>query len=182
MPKTSQSKQGSGGGATRLPDPRKAVARAEQTTSSVTRRLTLVGSSVLNGSSGQVVSSGVTSAAEWAGLSARYVEFRVLAIILHFIPNGAASNPLIVSTDRSGALAAPASAAVAFSASGAQLIYPGATVGKVVKYEAFAKDLEDYNFDAVGSPTARYAVSMWNSSASAINYFVEWIVEFRGSR
>jgi len=160
----------------------KAIRTAEQSVVSAMRRLTSSANTLAATTGVSLGTSTVTTSAEWSNMSARYVEARVLAIRMTMIPNSSAGFPLIVATDRSGALSAPASSAVAFQMAGAKLFYIGATVGKCQVYTAKAQDLEDFEFDNVGSMTNRFAVTMYNASATGVGYYLEYIVEFRGSR
>ncbi len=162
--------------------PGRAITAAEASTVRCIRRLTLP-AQTLTTLTGVVLTTGtVTSCGEWASESSRWCEARVLAIRAHLIPNTTAGFPMIVATERSGALTAPGSAAVAYQMASAKLIYIGATVGKVQCVEARALDLEDQNFDAVGALANRFAIQMFNPSGVTQGYYVEFIVEFRGSR
>ncbi len=48
--------------------------------------------------------------------------------------------------------------------------------------EVLARDLEDFNFDATGSVTQKFGFQIYNSSATTLQYELEFIAEFRGIR
>lgn len=164
-------------------NPRAMMKRADNTTASLVRRFTTLGT--LATATGLTLgSAGITTALEWTNISARYTEARVLGIRVFWSPIAAAASGILlpIATDRSGALANPVSVNAAWGLAGARLICCTATAKTLPVYEAWATDLEDFNFQPVGSITSQYAVQTYNGTGSALAYYVEYIVEFRGNR
>ncbi len=94
---------------------------------------------------------------------------------------------LIVGTDRSGSLAALSTVAQVAMLQATKSF--SGTDGKLAVYEAKATDLEDQNFDPVGSMVARFAIQTgWQNSSGTgaalwtnLTMMIEYAVQFRGT-
>jgi len=164
-------------------NPRTALRSAEQSTSSVIRRFTNIPTGIATASGFSYTSSSVTGTTEWSNVSGRYTEARVLSVSLYMLPGTSLTTPAVIAAvDRSGALAAPGSAVAAWAMANAQLWFANATLARPPKLVAFAKDIEDFNFDPVGSMTSRFSVLGYNTSSGTIQFYTEYVVELRGPR
>jgi len=106
----------------------------------------------------RILDSQAANCAEWASMSAVYVQFRVIAVRVVLIPSrgGVATNyqdcPGVAGTDRSGALAAPSSVAGVWALNNPKPFLLTNTDKKPFSYEARAIDLEDQNYVPWGRP------------------------------
>jgi len=175
------------------------VPNAQQT--SEIRRLTLAFTTMSSGGSltgsATVLTSGVTSATEWANYSARWTQARVLSLRIRIVPvplvgtvaSGVPTTTqpsyIVIGTDRSGALSSGTIAATQALAAVKYAMFNIASP-KLITYEAQASDFEDQNFDPVGSMVSRFGIQMsWigpSASVAVGAYAVEYGVQFRGPR
>jgi len=138
---------------------------------------------------GRVLSNAATSSTEWANYAVRYVEARVLAVRLNFLPFGtsSAAAPMdvvagVIATDRSGALSTPTSWGQVWA-----LADPRPFTDQMVKpftYQAQAIDLEDQDYQPVGALGATfsvlYAVSAQVGNSACLFLATDFLVEFKG--
>lgn len=146
------------------------------------RRLTFSGT-IANGLGARMRTTDVTSCQEWSAATGIYSEYRVLAIKLHLVsvPTNAAGGHVVTGIDRSGALAVPGTAQIAFGLQNAKVHSVPATGNvKTIYVEARAVDLEDQLFSAVTTAPSNFAVQWYNGSTQTVTYFAEFMVEFRG--
>ncbi len=162
-------------------NPKKAFEYVDSTPAGMVRRFTYIPSSLAAATGVSVSTSTVTLSAEWAQLSARFSEFRVLGMRV-YVRNNGSNGTLIYSVDRSGVLGAPGSATAAWQQAGAKLVQTNNSMSSPARLEALATDLEDYNFQPIASPSNVFAISMYNDSAAAVIYYVEFAAELRGVR
>ncbi len=133
---------------------------------------------------GRILSSAAISATEWASYAARYTEARVLAMRFHVVAaagSAITSDRIILSTDRSGILAAPASEQAVWAQTAPKIFIDAMVVPGV--YEVRATDLEDQLFDAVTTMTNRFGIqyaAFGTASTTIFSLLPEYMVEFRG--
>jgi hypothetical protein len=178
------------------------VGNAMSASQRIVRRLSqsvgVINTNATGGTVGRLLSSQCANAAEWANLAAIYVQFRVIEMILTFVPLQAtivtvASNAnvpgqgiLLMGTDRSGALATPGSLAAVWGLNNPKA-YTTQTI-KPMRYKARAIDLEDQDYIPIASPVStfaiQYASNLTGVTASIPFVFQlnEFVVEFKGAQ
>ncbi len=160
------------------------------------RRLTTGPASLALGGANAVVllSSGATSAQEWATYSQRWTQARVTSMRVHIItpldarvPSGGTPLALLLGTDRSGALTG-VSAPTGLLAL-ASVKYLSACKGDIHTYEVRAIDLEDQDYDPISSLQPRFSIQMYFDGGAgtpaagwSCRYYIEYAVQFKGTR
>ncbi len=156
--------------------------------------LSSVGASILTR---YLSASQASSCPDWASFAARFTEYRVLALRIHYFPAFPDANPttaafaapttavthgvLAVGTDRSAALAAPAS----FGAVSQLAAVKYHWTARPWVYEARAIDFEDQQFTPVTTTTNYFSVQVasrgtLNSGTTYGDICVEAMVQFKG--
>jgi hypothetical protein len=126
------------------------------------------------------------SAGEWSSYSARYSEFRMLAIRLSVVPLlSVASNldQVIFGTDRSGSAAAPTTVAGIFQLTASKVFNGQSTSMIPIRYEGRAIDLEDQLYTAVGTAATSfilYVGVLGTASTAVASLYAEFMCEFKG--
>ncbi len=165
----------------RFPNPRTAFRLADSSVNGTIRRLvngpqTLVASAGLS-----VKNTDVSSAANWSNVSGGYKELRVLAIRIYWLPNSTTPAYLVASTEHTGVATAPANVTNAWQYAGSRIYNVNSTSAAPRSLTAYVRDPEEFDFDPVGALSARFSILAFNSSAATVNYFTEFICEFRGA-
>lgn len=127
---------------------------------------------------------GLSSTTEWSSYSARFTEYRVLAIKVTVVPytvSASSEASMVLSTDRSGAVGAPANLNVCWAGTAPRVFFTGQV--KPGSYEAKAIDLEDQDYSPVGTIISTFSVQAFATgpvSTQLFGAYVEYLVEFKG--
>ncbi len=155
---------------------------------SVVRRCSRILNITSNGSGfaqAVVGTSSVNSATEWSSLTARYAEFRVLRIKVHYVDLVTTPSAVVFAGDRAGNLATPTTVAEVWARDAAKAFNSDTTTPNMPKYQMSAIDIEDQDFQPVNAPSNNYAIHMalegFAASATIGRLYVEYMVEFRGA-
>jgi hypothetical protein len=126
---------------------------------------------------------------EWSSFTARYVEYRMLALRLHVTDQLGASQSatVIFSTDRSGVLTTPTTPAQQWAMANPKVMNLDYSVTKMPSYEAKAIDLEDQLFTPVGQTSLNtfaiiLGINIPTATTAIWTYYVEAMLEFKGSQ
>ncbi len=150
----------------------------------IIRRLTLAAASVAASTGFTVKATDVASAQEWSDLSPLFATFRVLAIRLSLLPNAGTTDHMTIGADLSGGLSSPANSSAVWGLVRCKQFIPSTTSPWAPTYELKACLPEHFLFAATSTPTAfsNYSVQGFNASSNQFNYYVEFMVEFQGSK
>lgn len=128
----------------------------------------------------------VASATEWANYAARWQEYRVLATKVTMTNEGAQTSDFVIfATDRGGLASTPVSVTALWATSGAKVFNGVLTQKEPITYEAKAIDLEDQLYTPVANTAVTYQVLMGTigpPTTATFQVFVEWMVQFKGTK
>ncbi len=122
--------------------------------------------------------------AEWASFAARYLEYRVLAVLAEFHPRpivnttGVIGAPVVFATNKGGAFGTPSSRVQVFSLTNPKV---GHSM-KVMKYEIRPDDYTDLDVGSTGSPSSEFSLLLYSDSMTVSTTFYDvfftWVVQF----
>ncbi len=121
---------------------------------------------------------------EWASFSARYREYRVLGVRVHFEPvlkvntTTVAGGPLVIATNKGGALGTPTSHVQVYSLAKSRVF----STYKTLVYDVRPDDYTDLDIGATASPSSEFSVLLYGDSfTNSIAFFriyILWVVQF----
>lgn len=121
---------------------------------------------------------------EWTSYAARYREYRVLAVEVHFIPSqvvnisGAVCGPCAVATNKGGVLGTPTSIGQVYALANSKpkLMF------KPWSYQIRPDDYTDLDVGSTSTPSSEFSMLVYGdgftNSLLVGRYFIKWVVQF----
>ncbi len=121
---------------------------------------------------------------EWASFAARYREYRVLGVRVHFEPivkvntTGVIGGPCVVATNKAGALGTPTGHNQVFALAKSKVF----STYKTLIYEIRADDYTDLDVGDTSSPSSEFSLLLYGDaftvSTQFFRIYILWVVQF----
>ena len=121
---------------------------------------------------------------EWASFAARFREYRVLAVRLHYMPFGVVNTtsfnvgPAVIATNKGSAFGTPTSSAQVFALAKPKVFH----LAKPMVYEIRPDDYTDLDVGATASPASEFSVLLYGDGLTVSSgygrLYCTWVVQF----